>query len=266
VTPNMNKISRAEKRTISIKVCDNLNERAKQGPAEPGLDAFIPELTAIAGALDTHVTGKVLADAARQKRLARAEAADINVDTWLRHIESFLYIEAHRRAGPNVGLAQGLYAAACPEGLAHVDDRIVDENAHCRNMLSVLKAPEHAEAVAKIGLPPAWIDAFEAALVESEAAIDEVIQARDDKSTHVDKGRDTEEAWLDLMVRLRRYVGSRAKRTDKERVREGKELLKPLLDALAKLHADAASRATRRATKAGAPGVEDEPAESPASA
>jgi hypothetical protein len=250
MTPSMNTITRADKGSISIKVHENLVDRAKVGPAEPGLDAFIPELAAVAGDLDTHVSGKVLADAAHQHRLARAEAADIDVDTWLRHIESFLHIEAHRRDGPYVGLAQGLYAAACPDGLAHVDDRIVDENAHCRNTLSVLKAPEHADAVAKIDLPLTWITKFEAALDESDAAINDVIQARDDKSTHVDKGRDAELAWLDLMVRLRRYIGSRAKRTDKARVSEGKELLKPLLDVLAKLHADAAARATRRATKA----------------
>jgi hypothetical protein len=73
---------------------------------------------------------------------------------------------------------------------------------------------------------------------------------------HIGKGRDAELTWIDLMVRLRRYVGSRARRTDTARLREGKELLKPLLDTLAKLRADAAARATRRAAK----GVEPAPA------
>ena len=229
-----------------------MTDRSK-APPEPGLDAFIPEVAAAAEELTTHVSGKVLADAARQDRLAQADVADIDVDTWLRHIESFLSIEAHRRAGPNVVLAEGLYSAAVPDGLAHVDDRIVDENAHCRNTLSALKAPEQADAIAKVGLPAIFIEKFEAALHESEAAIEDVIKARDDKSSHVGKGRDAEQVWLDLMVRLRRYVGSRAKRTDTARVNEGKALLKPLFDVLAKLHADAAARATRRTAKAPKP-------------
>jgi hypothetical protein len=254
LTPNMTRISRPEKARIALKVHDNLLDRKNNGPAEPGLDAFLPELAAVGAQLDTHLAGTVLADAARQQCLARADAADCNVDTWLRHIENFLSTEAHRRIGPNVGLACGLYAAACPDGLRHIDDRIVDENAHCRNTLAVLKAPEHAVAVAGVGLPLAWIATFEAALDASDAALDAVIQARDDKTAHINRGRDAERTWIDVMVRLRRYVGSRAKRTDTDRLREGKELLKPLLDALAKLHADAAARATRRATE------EEEPA------
>jgi hypothetical protein len=261
VTPNLKSITRADKCAIAIKIHDNLLERQKQGPPEPGLDAFLPELEAVASELTIRVSGKVLADAAREDCLARADMADIDVDTWLRHIESFLYIEAHRRAGPNVVLAQGLYDAALPDGLAHVDDRIVDENTHCRNTLAVLKAPERADAIAKVGLPSIYIAKFEAALDESDAAINEVLKARDDKSDHVGRGRDAEQVWLDLIVRLRRYVGSRAKRSDTERRNENKALLKPLFDALAKLRADAAARATRRAAKA----PEDAPVDSASS-
>lgn len=249
MTATMNNITRADKLSISIKIHDNLVERQTQGPAEPGLDAFIPELASIKGELDLHVNGQVLADAARESRLARAETADVSADTWLRHIESFLHVEAHRRIGPNIALARGLYEAACPDGLEHVDERVVDKNTRYRNTLAVLKAPEHQAAIAKVGLPATWIPAFEAALDESDAAIEDVIQARGDWTAHIAKGRHAEAAWLDLMVRLRRYVGSRAKRRDTLRILEGKELLRPLLDTLAKLEADAAARATRRTKK-----------------
>ena len=250
---NLTHIPRAEKLTIAARIQANLRDRKKKGPAEPGLDAFISELADLTDALETHVTGNLLADAAHQSRLARSEAADVDVDTWLRHIEGFLNVEAHRRSGAATGLARGLYEAACPDGLAHINDRIVDENAHCRSTLTVLKAPEHAKALATIALPSDWIARFEAALDASDAAIADVTKARDDKSTHIDKGRDAELAWIDLMVRLRRYVGSRAKRTDTDRLDEGKALLRPLLEALVKLRTDAATRATRRAGKPPAP-------------
>ena len=51
------------------------------------------------------------------------------------------------------------------------------------------------------------------------------------------------------MVRLRRYIASRAKRTDIARIAEGQEILKPLLDAIKQLRATAAARATRRTKK-----------------
>jgi hypothetical protein len=41
---NMNKITRADKSRITLKLHDNLLDREKRGPAEPGLDAFLPEL------------------------------------------------------------------------------------------------------------------------------------------------------------------------------------------------------------------------------
>jgi hypothetical protein len=253
---------------ITHEILGRLTERQQTGPAEPGLDAFIPQLEAVAVKLSTHVTGRVLAEAARETQLARARAADVEVDACFRHVESHLAVEAKRSSGVNVKLAQGLYNAACPDGLAHLDDRIVEQNVHCARTLTILKAPENAEAVAAIKLPPAYVDALEAALKESNDAIAEVIAARGDKSTHVALGRDAESTWVDLMVRLRRYIDSRAERTDAARIAEGKALLQPLLDAVQKLKADAAARATRRKNKksdaSDAPKPADPSAEPPA--
>lgn len=250
MSASLKTIKRSEKHSIASDTHALLAERQQKGPAEPGLDAFIPELHAVATALSTHITGSVLAEAARETQLARADEADAEVDTVFRHIESYLFIEANRRSGPNVALARGLYNAACPDGLAHLDDRIVDQNVHCAQTLAVLKDPESATALAALKFPISFIFMFENALQVSNAAMDEVTAARGDKTTHIHLGRDAEAEWVDLMMRLRRYMDSRAKKTDAVRIAESNALLKPLLDALQKQKADAAARATRRSKKA----------------
>jgi hypothetical protein len=257
LTANMTNIPRAEKLSIAAKIHDNLRDRKKKGPSEPSLDAFISELAAVIDALRTHTTGHRLADAAHQARIGRTEAAEIEFDTWRCHIESFLYIEAHRRGGPNVGVAQSLYNAVYPDGKPHVDDRIIDVSTHCRDILAVLKAPENADAIARVALPPSWIIRFEAALDESDAAAADMM-SRDQSGPQLGTGRDATLAWLDLMVRLRRYVARRATRGDAERMNEGKALLKPLLDALIKRRA-ASAMATRRAGRLGPPSSSSSP-------
>lgn len=253
MTANLTDISRAEKLSITTATHTALTERQKAGPPEPALDAFIPELAAVEAALKTHVTGKDLANAAREKHLARIEIADDDVDTRFRHIEAFVAIEANRRTGPLVVDAQSLYKAAFPEGLARIDDRVPDQNIHVRATLNALQSPEHAATVQAIGLPSAWINALDVALQESNAAIADLARARGDKSSHVELGKSAETDWVDLMIRLRRYVASRAKRTDVARIAEGQAILKPLLDAIQKLRAAAAARATRRTKKNAGP-------------
>jgi hypothetical protein len=245
-TISLHQIPRAEKRTIAQAIHTSLVDHHAQAGSEPGLDAFTPQLADVAVALSTHVSGKTVADAARITRLAAADGADDAVDTWLRHLESFLSIEGHRRSGALAARVLAFHDAAFPDGLAHVDERIVDENRHCSASLLVLEAPEHAPVIAEIELPTAWIGKFRAAIAASEAANDAVLDARTDKESHTANGRDAEAEWIDLMVRLRRYVGSRAKRTDKARVKEGHDLLRPLLETLQKLRVDAATRATRK--------------------
>jgi len=143
-TINFSQIPRAEKKTIAQGLHKTLADRLAHQGAEAGLDAFLPELAELTVRLSAHVLGQTGADAARITRLATADGADDAVDTWLRHIESFLAVEGHRRTGPYTALALALHAAALPDGLAHVDDRVVEENRHCRDALVVLNAPEHA--------------------------------------------------------------------------------------------------------------------------
>jgi hypothetical protein len=242
----MRDIIRAEKRDVGVAVLGNLQAREVKGPAEPGLDAYIVELSDIVGALGTHVEGKTLAEAARTARLARLEIADDGVDTWYRHIESYVGIEANRKTGAFVIGAGALQHAAFPDGLEHINDPIRDENRICRDSLTVLRSAEHGATVQGIELPSAWLTKWEAALDESDAAYKAVDEARTDKHSSVSAGRDAEGEWVELFVRLRRYVASRAKRNDKARIQEGKELLAPLLDVLARLKAHAAVDATRR--------------------
>lgn len=250
VTANMNSIPRAEKLSITTKLHESLRERRRRGSADPELDEFIPELATLVEALGTHVTGHRLVDVAG---LARAEAAEEEVDALLRHVETFLLIEAQRRAGPNVAAAKSLYESACPLGPLHLEERVVDVNTSCRRLLDVLKAPENAEVVAAIGLPPAWVERFGRALDESDAAMDALVKGRDERGAPLGSGRDTAGTWLDLMVRLRRCVAQRAARAQGGHVSEAKVLLKPLLDALVKLRAATAVRETRRAGKLGVP-------------
>jgi hypothetical protein len=97
-----------------------------------------------------------------------------------------------------------------------------------------------------IALPLAWLDAWEVSLTRSETLYGEIEKARTARRTHVSAGQDAETEFVEICVRLRRYVGSRASSSDKARVAEGKTLLAPLLDAMARLRATAAARATLR--------------------
>jgi hypothetical protein len=240
-------LSRPQMLDVGREIMKRLKERKKQGPKEDALDAYIPELDAVVKSLETHVDGKVLADAARTAMLARSEAADIDVDTWLRHHESFVFIEANRRDGPNVAAVKALYATAFPDGLGHIDDYIPDENRLCRDAVTVLESPEHAATVKAIELPAAWLPKWKAALDESDQAFDAVQKARTNKKTHVGAGQDAETDFIDGMVRLRRYIGSRAARSDTAKIAEGRTLLDPLLVMLDKSKAEKGARATRKA-------------------
>lgn len=239
-------LPRPAKRDLGRELLHNLQAREAAGPPEPGLDAFIPEVAAMVGRLEDHVGGGELADAARRAALARLELADCDVDTLYRHHEGYLRTEAQRRVGPYTLAAQATYEAAFPHGLAAVDEYIPDENRACRTSLAVLRSPEHAPTVAAIGLPAAWLDQWEAALEESDDALRAVEQSRLARTQHVGHGQDAEADFTDLMIRLRRYVDSRAARNDKMRIAEGKQLLAPLLNALKKLGVERQARATRR--------------------
>ncbi len=223
-----------------------LQARQSKGPPEPALDAYIAEIEPVVTALEQGVSGQVLADSALKALHARVEAADIDVDTRYRHHFYYINFEANQRSGPNGSDAQALLAAAFPDGLSHVDAYIPDENRLCRNAIVALRSPEHAATVAAIELPAAWLDAWEEALNESDAAFDAVQKTRTGKSIHVLTGQDAEVAFVDVMSRLRRYIDSRASRSDKVKIAQGRLLIAPLLEMLDKAKAEARARATRR--------------------
>ncbi|MDI3288195.1 hypothetical protein [Polyangium sp. 15x6] len=247
--PSTAKLSRAEKAAICRKLHDNLVARAQMGPAEPALDAFIPQLDATATRLDAHVAGKHAASAARAAHADRVEKADDEVDTVACHIESYLGNESRRRQGPHVAAVRAIHAAAFPAGRAFLDARVPEENAEIRRILAILRAPEHAATLAGISFPMEWIDRLEFAVGESDLAYAERASARGTAGHHVNLGKDAEADWLDVVGRLRKYVESRASAGEVERSLEGRTLLAPLTDAMAHAKAVAATRATRRSKK-----------------
>jgi hypothetical protein len=226
-----------------------LADRKAKGPLDPRIDPYIDEIDAVAGQLEVHVTGKTTADAARTALEDAVDAADEQVDTAMRHIENFLNVEARRRRSPNAPAARALYEVAFPDGIGPVDDHVIDQNIYCRAAVDALRAPEHQAVLAAIRLPVVWIDEFEASVKASEAAMDQLMRARGDKSAHVGMGRDAEARWVDVMMRLRRQLASRVKRGDTATQVENEQLLEPLLAALQRLDATAAARATRRKGK-----------------
>lgn len=244
------KLSRLEKTLIARKLRELLAARAQKGPAEPQLDAFIPELEAVSGRLDAHVGGKIAARAARAAGATRSEAADATVDTWARQIESFLDNAGRHRHSPHAASARALRDTAFPRGLAFIDDRIPDENAVVRAALQILRAPTHAGTLVNLHFPMAWLDLLDAAVGESDDAFAETSSARHEVVEHVTLGRDAETEWLDVVQRLQKYVEYRAMDADAEKQVECKALIAPLKDAVARAKALAATRATRRTKKA----------------
>lgn len=233
----LQQIPRAEKRDIARGLYENLSARFRKGPPERELDDFLPQLLDIASRLETKDAG-ASATLDRERRIALVVSADDEVDTYLRHIEGFLAIEAMRRMGPKGALARALHDEAFPDGLAHIDDRIVEENFHCRASLAVLRAPRHAATLEALAFPLPWLDVWEQALDASDAASSEMLRALSAggaPASSAPAARDPDVDWADLMVRLRRYVSARADRDDLRRVEEGRDLLRPLFDALQKI-------------------------------
>ncbi|MBK9260589.1 MAG: hypothetical protein IPM54_12285 [Polyangiaceae bacterium] len=183
--------------------------------------------------LDTQVTASTLADAKRVARLARLDAADDAVDTWYRHIESYLEIEARRRASPHAAAAGALHEAAFSDGLAHINDPIADENRICREALVILRSSEHAATVQAIELPAVWFDRWETALDESDAAYKDVDAARSDKQSSVNAGRDAEAEWVELSCACGDTYRAERNDLDTARIQEGKALLAPSWTCLA---------------------------------
>lgn len=246
MSTNLKQVSRPEKRDIIGKVITLLEARAAAGPAEPALDAYISELHLVAGPLNMHVEGQTTSQAQRAARLTRVEKADAQVDRLYRHVESYLDVEARVPFGEYALAAEQLHHTAFPDGLAHIDDPIRDENRYCRTALDVLHSAEHATTLNAIGFPMTWLNQWQTALNESDAAYADLEQSKLDKHTHIGAGQEAEDAWVEVFVRLRKYIASRAKKSDTARVREGEALLAPLTTVLKQMAATAAARATKR--------------------
>jgi len=245
--PSPARLSRIEKALIARKLHENLSTRAQNGPAEPALDAFIPQIDTVATRLELHVSGKQGATAAHAAYAELTDRADDDVDRWTRHVESYLEVEGLRRHGVLAAAVRALHAAAFPEGLSLVDERIPEENEKVRAALTILRAPEHAETLAAVEFPLVWLDRLEAAVEASDKAFSERVAAREEGGVQVELGRDAEAAWVDLVGRVRKYIESRASASDVERQMENRALLAPLTEALQHARAVAATRATRRA-------------------
>jgi hypothetical protein len=238
-------ITRKKKGEIAVALAALLTEREKTTPNEPGLYAFTPLLTDVGARLGVAADGNLTAKAAREARLVKLELADDDVDRWYRHNHDYIENEALRRSGDIGKLARALLAVAFPEGLKRVDDAIEDENDYLHDAVSVLRKPEHAPTLAAMEFPAFFLDNLDKALTASDTALDEVIKARGDKKGQIESGQDAEGEWIDVVVRYRKYVGSRAGKRDKALYAEGQKLLAPLLDELARMKQERLAKETR---------------------
>lgn len=247
----LQKLPRAEKLRVTQAITERLKERTNAGaPPEPMLDAFSIEMQDVGTKLQTHVEGIAGARGNRSALIAAADECDDLTDYWYRLWYGFLYAAAARRTGAHTPHAQAFFKAAFPRGLEYVDDRIIDENARCRESIEVLRAPEYADLHITLNTPPGWIEGFEKAVEDSDKAIEGLEKARGNKAAHTELAQDADEEWEDMMLRFRHYIAGRAKKDEVEKKNEGRMLLAPLLDAVKKMRADAATRATLRAKEA----------------
>lgn len=243
VTPAQ--IIRKKKGDIANDIAALLIEREKATPNEPALYAYTPLFTDLGARLTTAADDNTAAKAARETRLVKLAIADDEVDRWYRHTHDYLQNEALRRTGDVGKLAHALLVTAFPDGLGRINDAVEDENEYLHEAVGVLRKPEHAPTLAAMDFPMSFLDSLDRALVVSDAALDEVTKARDDKTGAIESGRDAEDEWIDAMVRFRKYVESRATKRDKARYEEGQKLLAPLLDELARIKTERLAKETR---------------------
>lgn len=243
VTPA--EITRKKKGEIAVAFAALLTEREKATPGEAALYAFTPLFADLGARLTTAADDNTAAKAARETRLVKLEIADDDADRWYRHNFYYLETESLRRTGDVGKLARALLVTAFPDGLSRVNDAVEDENEYLHEAVGVLRKPEHVPTLAAMDFPASFLDGLDRALVVSDAALDEVTKARDDKTGAIESGRDAEDEWIDAMVRFRKYVESRATKRDKARYEEGQKLLAPLLDELARIKTERLAKETR---------------------
>lgn len=247
---SFSQIPRAEKRRIASAIHDKLVARAATGQAEPALDTLIPKLAASRDGLAEQVDGKTSAEASRTALLAANDVDDDEVDRWYRHLYRYTEVESLRRHPPPDSSIDALLSAGYPDGLAHVDDRIPDQNEEVKKTLVAYRDPKYAATLAAIELPMSWLDRLDAAVAKSDASFAAYQATFSDASTAVSLGRDEEASWVLLMRALDHTIALRSLGADPGVVEESKGLIAPLRAAVRLLRSEARSRSTKREKKA----------------
>jgi hypothetical protein len=239
-------VPRDEKRRIAAEVHDNLVARAASGAADPIVDPFIAKSAIMRDALAEQVDDKDAAVAERTAMLAESDVVDDEVDRWYRHTYRYIEVETLRRHAPEHAAIDALLTAAYRHGLAHVDDRIPDQNDEVRQTLIALRHPQHAATVTAILLPTVWLDALDAAVKKSDASFAAYQATFGQESTAVALGKDAENDWVQWARALSHAIALRSTGADIDVVEESKRLIAPLTNAVRLLRIQARARATKR--------------------
>ncbi len=243
---SLDQVPRDGKRRIASAIHDNLVTRATTGPADSLLDPFINKSAAIRVALADLVEDKVTAIADRPALLVETDVSDDDVDRWYRHGYRYLEVETLRRHAPEHAAIDALFKAAYPHGLAHIDDRIPDQNEEVRQALAAFQNPEHAAALAATSFPITWINALDTAVKKSDASFVAYQATFGQASTAVALGRDAENDWVLWARALSHAVALRSTGADIDIVEENKRLIEPLTNAVRLLRTQARTRETKR--------------------
>lgn len=244
----LRELTRPEKRRITAEIHDNLVARSTAGTADIILDPFIPKSATLRDALSTHVDDKTSANAERAALLAECDVNDDEVDRWYRHGYWYLDAELQRRHLPDEAALQALSKQAYRHGLAHVNDRIPDQNDEVRTTIAAFRNPEFAGILATIAFPLVWIDNLEKAVQTSDASFAAYQATMGQASSAVALGRDAEEDWVQWARALSNAMALRSSGASAEVVEEGKRIIAPLTNAVAHLRTMAKTRATKKKT------------------
>jgi len=245
---SLSHLSRPEKRRIASEIHDNLVTRKANGDPDPLLDPFIPKLAGSRDNLGEQVDEKMTALAQRAAALTTADIDDDEVDRWYRHLYRYTEVESLRRHAPEHASIEALLLAGYPEGLAHVDDRIPEQNDQVRRTLAAYRDLQHAHTIAAIKLPVAWIDALETAVAKSDASFAAYQATFSDASSAVALGRDAEADWASVMRGFDHAIGLRSMGASTSTIEESKRLIAPLANAIRLLRTESRTRATKRKT------------------
>ncbi len=243
---SLSKLARDEKRRIAAEIHDNLVARSTKGPPDSILDPFIAKTAHVRDALATRVDDKSSALAERSALLAQNDVDDDQVDRWYRHCYRYLEVELLRRHGLEDAAVEALQKAAYPDGLAHVDDRIPDQNDQVHKAITIFRNPEVAVTLAAIEFPLAWIDSLDQSVQKSDASFAAYQSAIGQTATAVALGRDAEDDWVEWARALNHAIAWRSTGADVAMVEECKRIIDPLTNAVRLLRTQAKTRATKK--------------------